>query len=613
MASIITKAWAGSSSPQARLNVTQISSTNTTVTYSWSVEYVAKGYAAYTNGQGRNFWAKIDGTTVVNSYYNINGVSSTVTIASGTHTVNKTTSSRNISIQVAFYFDVTWSGYYAGSLSASGSISVPAKPSYTVSYNANGGDDPPSSQTKWYGTNLTLSSSTPARNGYAFKGWATSATGSVVYAAGATYSANASVTLYAVWQRKSYTITYNANGGTGAPGSQTKIHNEQIDLSSVEPTRTKYKFLGWGLTASSTTVLYEPGDTYLQNRDLNLYAIWELTYVKPMALNLTIDRCDASGVLDDEGSYTKVKFDWETSEPITDCYIEWSCSEKSNSVDSYHPTVSGESGSIDQVVGNGLIDPNYTWDFTIHLQDSLESTNISIRLSSTKYLIDLLAGGGGIAFGKAASKEGLDIGMDEIHLYKSSVVLSENTPFLKFQNSGRPTIANHIGLANGTWLQGQVSPTGNYVNILRINESGQIELNWTSGGLKGRVMKQIYAGTLSEGGSVTSSDFPYYNLFILKFSNGPTSAFEDITAIGILDRSDKTGLARIRFFGGSRGTNGSSATIYDYTINGQLIEVRSTSLTSFRYYNAARNVYKVAPWSVYSVEPILITGIWGVI
>lgn len=71
---------------------------------------------------------------------------------------------------------------------------------YTVSYNANGGSGAPSAQTKTHGTTLKLSSTVPKREGYKFIGWSTSSTGSTVYNAGANYTANAPVTLYAVWE-----------------------------------------------------------------------------------------------------------------------------------------------------------------------------------------------------------------------------------------------------------------------------------------------------------------------------------------------------------------------------------------------------------------------------
>ena len=71
---------------------------------------------------------------------------------------------------------------------------------YTISYNANGGSDAPSSQTKDGGIDLTLSSTVPTRLGYSFVGWNTNADGSgTSYASGATFTGNANATLYAQW------------------------------------------------------------------------------------------------------------------------------------------------------------------------------------------------------------------------------------------------------------------------------------------------------------------------------------------------------------------------------------------------------------------------------
>ena len=93
----------------------------------------------------------------------------------------------------------------------SGSTTVPALASYSVSYNANGGTGAPGSQTKYYGRTLTLSSTKPTRTGYTFKGWATSSDGSVAYAAGASYTSNSSVTLYAIWEEHCLTVNYYSN------------------------------------------------------------------------------------------------------------------------------------------------------------------------------------------------------------------------------------------------------------------------------------------------------------------------------------------------------------------------------------------------------------------
>lgn len=71
---------------------------------------------------------------------------------------------------------------------------------YAVTYNANGGSlGNVSNQTKFYGVTLKLESDKPTRTGYNFKGWAITASGSVVYNPGDSYTANAAITLYAVW------------------------------------------------------------------------------------------------------------------------------------------------------------------------------------------------------------------------------------------------------------------------------------------------------------------------------------------------------------------------------------------------------------------------------
>ena len=90
-------------------------------------------------------------------------------------------------------------------------LTIPAKTSYAVKYNANGGSGAPAQQTKWYGENLTLQSGVPTRAGYEFKGWNTKADGTGTnYSAGASYTGNATITLYAQWEAQG--AAYIAHG-----------------------------------------------------------------------------------------------------------------------------------------------------------------------------------------------------------------------------------------------------------------------------------------------------------------------------------------------------------------------------------------------------------------
>ena len=68
-----------------------------------------------------------------------------------------------------------YNGWYTvGAKNLTWSLTIPKLDSYTVSYDANGGSNAPSSQTKWYGTTLFLSSQKPVRANYIFLGWSTS-------------------------------------------------------------------------------------------------------------------------------------------------------------------------------------------------------------------------------------------------------------------------------------------------------------------------------------------------------------------------------------------------------------------------------------------------------
>lgn len=89
---------------------------------------------------------------------------------------------------------------------------------YAVSYDANANGDPtvngiPGAQTKTHGKALPLSDATPTREGYTFKGWATSADGPVAYQPGGQYLNDAPITLYAVWEKLTYTVTISSGAG----------------------------------------------------------------------------------------------------------------------------------------------------------------------------------------------------------------------------------------------------------------------------------------------------------------------------------------------------------------------------------------------------------------
>ena len=72
-----------------------------------------------------------------------------------------------------------------------------------------------------------------------------------------------------------YSITYNANGGSGAPSAQTKTKDVSLTLSTTRPSRAGYNFLGWATSSSAASAQYQPGSTYTANANVTLYAVWE--------------------------------------------------------------------------------------------------------------------------------------------------------------------------------------------------------------------------------------------------------------------------------------------------------------------------------------------------
>jgi len=95
--------------------------------------------------------------------------------------------------------------------------------------------------------------------------------------------------------RKQYNISYNANGGSGAPSTQTKLYGNNLTLSSTIPTRAGYSFVGWNTSSTATTANYSAGGSCGLNADTTLYAIWK-------AEGSCGDNC--SWVLDNAGTLT---------------------------------------------------------------------------------------------------------------------------------------------------------------------------------------------------------------------------------------------------------------------------------------------------------------------
>ncbi len=168
---------------------------------------------------------------------------------------------------------------------------------YKIIFDANSGANAPAPATKFYGTDITLPAEIPSKPGFGFAGWSDTETGSAKYLPGATYAANGNATLYAVWTSDKYDVTFDANGGTGAPAVQSPAQTFDLFLPLTTPEKIGYSFLGWSESKSATTADYKPGDVFSKKTSTTLFAVWEIA-----KYTVTFD------VNGGEGSFTPLTF-----------------------------------------------------------------------------------------------------------------------------------------------------------------------------------------------------------------------------------------------------------------------------------------------------------------
>ncbi|MBR4189491.1 MAG: InlB B-repeat-containing protein [Kiritimatiellae bacterium] len=158
--------------------------------------------------------------------------------------------------------------------------------SYRIRFGANGGDGLMEDQVCFWDAPVELYSNAFTRPDYAFAGWATNASGDVLYGnaqvvSNLTAAADAIVPLYAQWY--SYRVRFDANGGEGTMADQRFVTGVAQTLRTNAFNRTGYAFMGWA-TNPEGAVEYADAETV---SDLTasvggvvpLYAKWSPVYI----------------------------------------------------------------------------------------------------------------------------------------------------------------------------------------------------------------------------------------------------------------------------------------------------------------------------------------------
>ena len=138
---------------------------------------------------------------------------------------------------------------------------------YTITFNSNDGTSV-ESQNVNAGEKLTEPTLAPTKVGFTFDGWYEDSTFSKKFDFNTPITV--SMTLYAKWIENKYTLTFDANGGTGSMTAKTDLTGEYTLPANEFTAPSGKKFKGWSLTTDGATV-----SKVVMTENRTVYAIWE--------------------------------------------------------------------------------------------------------------------------------------------------------------------------------------------------------------------------------------------------------------------------------------------------------------------------------------------------
>lgn len=240
----------------------------------------------------------------------------------------------------------------------------------------------------------------------------------VVNASGYLNGTSTASATYTVHKLDSWTVAYDANGGTGAPSSQTKWRGEALSLSKSKPTRDNHTFMGWA-TSAGGPVAYQPGSSYTANAAATLYAVWRLDYVPPTVSGLTVTRCDDSGNDSDTGTKARVVFSWTidaaSSQTVKALTVATSKRGSGAWTTTTLATPSGTSGKVSELLA-GPFSPDSAYDVRVTITDASDgSASATATMATAFFVVDVTADGHGMGVGCVAPAKGLSVAMDTDH------------------------------------------------------------------------------------------------------------------------------------------------------------------------------------------------------
>lgn len=200
-------------------------------------------------------------------------------------------------------------------------------------------------------------------------------------------------------EREHHSITFDANGGTGAPSGQTKWYGDQPTLSSTKPTRSGYTFVAWNTAKDGSGETKHPGDTWGGDFDVVFYAQWHLDYVAPTISALAAGRSTSAGASAEDGTYLHVTAGWAVDTTIsstnvaTGVAVDYKLSTATTWTSGSTSTPSAASGTVAVTIG-GSVDPDKDYVVRLTVTDSGGSSSATVSVSSRSYVLDFSPEGG---------------------------------------------------------------------------------------------------------------------------------------------------------------------------------------------------------------------------
>lgn len=227
---------------------------------------------------------------------------------------------------------------------------------------------------------------------------------------------NTSVTAEAA---EHHTFTYNANGGTvngGGTYSNTKWCGENYYIPTLTMSRDGYDFLGWAESSTAASPTKHAGDQETRDQTLTFYAVWNRRYIPPAIGKLTATRSDSAGTPMDEGTYAKVSCEWsvDTTLKSDNAVSSVTVAARKRGDTEWGSEVALTAGGTTSGTATGVVgtfDVGYAYYLRVTVADPGGSATQTTVVTPSFFTMDFLKGGRGIAFGKVATQEGIDLGM----------------------------------------------------------------------------------------------------------------------------------------------------------------------------------------------------------